>query len=95
MHLSALWAPRRASKSGARKTDEAKRLYDRFCKRLARSGVARAESEGPEDFARRAVNRLPLQAETIRAVTQLYVAARYAGRLEEITSLRQAVRAFG
>ncbi|MBI2993574.1 MAG: DUF3488 domain-containing transglutaminase family protein [Gammaproteobacteria bacterium] len=81
-------------KSGVRRSDEAKRLYDRFCRRLARCGMARQPSEGPEDFARRAGNRLPQQAEAIRAVTTLYIAARYAGRKEAMPALRQAVGFF-
>lgn len=81
-------------RSGSQETDEARRLYDRFCNRLARFGVARHASEGPEDFARRAGNRLPPQAEAIRAITALYVAARYASRGDVMGALREAVRAF-
>lgn len=80
--------------TGARDTDEARRLYDRFCDRLARSGTARRASEGPRDFAIRASRRLQPLAATIHEITDLYVAVRYAGRRGETTALRQAVRTF-
>jgi len=59
--------------------DPMRRLYERFCRRLAAvSGVRREASEGPLDFARRSATALPNEAMAIRVVTDLYVAARYA-----------------
>lgn len=37
-----------------RERDPVQRMWERFCRRLARAGVARAPHEGPLDFARRA-----------------------------------------
>ncbi|HET6726113.1 MAG TPA: DUF3488 and transglutaminase-like domain-containing protein [Gammaproteobacteria bacterium] len=53
------------------------RLYERFCRKLARVGLHRRRSEGPLDFASRAARRRPDCAETVDTVTGLYVALRY------------------
>ena len=82
--------------------DPTRRLYERFCRRLASAaGVVRAEAEGPLDYARRASTARPDQADAIRSVTDLYVAARYAPatgsgttRNPAFTALRDAVRKF-
>ncbi|MGH8630185.1 MAG: transglutaminase TgpA family protein, partial [Burkholderiales bacterium] len=74
--------------------DEARRLHDQFCRKLARRGLVRRSSEGPEDFARRAALRLPGSAAAMRSVTELYVSVRYAGRREQLAALRQAVAEF-
>ena len=61
------------------KVDPAARLYERFCRRLARwAGVERAAAEGPLDFSKRAAGALPAQAREIQAITDLYVRSRYA-----------------
>ena len=87
--------------TAAAPVDPARRLYERFCTRLARAvKVQRAEAEGPLDFSRRAVQVVPAHADEIERITRLYVASRYAppaapghpdGALVE---LRAAVRAF-
>ena len=73
--------------------DPAQRLYARFCRRLARIGLARAAHEGPLDFARRAGKRRPDLAPAIDAVTQRYIAVRY-GEETGVAGLRQALRTF-
>ncbi len=61
------------------RSDPARELYALFCARLARAAkVVRQDNEGPLDFARRAAQALPAQANDIRRITDLYVASRYA-----------------
>lgn len=73
------------------KTDPASRLYARFCQRLKRCGVVRGTAEGAADFAARAAALRPDLAESIRPITQLYLALRYgraeSGRLAELQRL--------
>lgn len=59
--------------------DPVRRLYRRFCRRLAAAAdVHRDDAEGPLDYARRASEVLPEQAAAIKGITDLYVVARYA-----------------
>ena len=59
--------------------DPTRRLYERFCARLAKAaGVQRADAEGPLDFSRRAAAAAPAAAADIDRITQLYIASRYA-----------------
>lgn len=75
--------------------DPARRLYERFCRRIAAAaGTIRAEAEGPLDYARRASTARPDLAEAIRGVTDLYVAARYGRSHPASAALREAVRKF-
>ncbi|TCS72998.1 uncharacterized protein DUF4129 [Sulfuritortus calidifontis] len=77
------------------KQDAAARLYARFCRKLARLGLERHGNEGPVAFARRAGAARPDLAETIGAITRLYVGLRY-GRAtaETLRVLRQSIRRF-
>jgi transglutaminase-like putative cysteine protease len=63
-----------------RNPDPAVREYHRFCRRLERSGIARAPHEGPVDFAHRIARLRPHLAEQADAITRLYIALRYGGR---------------
>jgi transglutaminase-like putative cysteine protease len=51
--------------------------YRRFCGRLRRLGIDRPSSEGPVDFAARAIRQRPDLAGPIREITDCYVAIRY------------------
>ncbi len=53
--------------------------YNRFCRRLAASGITRMQEEGPEDFARRAKTLRPDLAAQIGRINDLYVRIRYRG----------------
>ena len=71
------------------KVDPAARLYERFCRRVARwAGVERAASEGPLDFSKRAAGALPAQAREIQAITDLYVRSRYASPMHDDLAFR-------
>ena len=80
----------------AHRTDEAQRLYLKFCRKLQKAGVARAAHEGPQDFAMRAANAKPDRALAIFDITQLYVALRYgqSADAEGLQALRRKVSAF-
>jgi transglutaminase-like putative cysteine protease len=60
------------------RVDQAKMLYERFCRRLTRLGVRRDPWEGPSDFARRASQLLPNECQRIRQISNTYIELRYA-----------------
>jgi hypothetical protein len=60
------------------RADRIHALYERFCQKLARSGVQRDPWEGPSDFATRAAQSLPNESERVRWITETYIALRYA-----------------
>lgn len=72
--------------------DPASRLYRKFCRKLARRGVCRAEQEGPLDFAQRASAALPELATRINAITDDYLAVRYGERTERLAALRRQIK---
>jgi transglutaminase-like putative cysteine protease len=74
--------------------DPVRGLYDTFCARLARRGITRRPEEGPRDFALRAAAQRPEIASTIHAITDAYVALRYAGSHADPGLLRRQVTAF-
>jgi transglutaminase-like putative cysteine protease len=60
--------------------DQAAFLYGRFCRKLARLGLARGLAEGPRDYARRIGRQRPELAPAARSIVDAYVALRYSGR---------------
>lgn len=93
--MAALIAPRwwRA------KADPVQQIYQRFCRRLARCGIVRAESEGPADFATRASQLRPDLAEAIKNITYIYLSLRYgqlaaADEISRMTALKRMVKKF-
>ncbi|MGD2112831.1 MAG: DUF3488 and transglutaminase-like domain-containing protein [Gammaproteobacteria bacterium] len=52
--------------------------YRTFCRRMARLGLERRPAEGPLDFSRRISDTYPTLAKRVRAITDLYIALRYA-----------------
>ena len=81
---------------GPRRPDAAVDLYRRFCERLQRIGIRRAPSEGPVDFAARAIRERPDLATSIREITDCYVALRYGSTDPNrmLPRLRSRVRQF-
>jgi protein-glutamine gamma-glutamyltransferase len=78
------------------RTDRAKALYERFCRKIARLGVHRDPWEGPSDFSIRAAHLLPEESERIRKISNTYIALRYAPELSAINvdTFAKDVRAF-
>lgn len=58
-------------------SDPVVRAYQKFCRRLARVGLVRAEHEGAQDFSRRCAQHRPDIAASILRITQQYVQLRY------------------
>ena len=52
--------------------------YDRFCAKLAKTGIHREPHEGPMDFLDRLTHERPAVAARARRVVEAYVALRYA-----------------
>jgi transglutaminase-like putative cysteine protease len=88
-----LFMLRRLQRPAADKTQE---LYLKFCQKLARAGIARAEHEGAQDFAQRAARHKPQHASTITDITEQYLALRYRNRLDAnaLLAFKRAVRGF-
>ncbi len=70
--------------------------YARFCRRLARRGVIRHPSEGPDTFAKRAAAAHPELAAAIASISELYIRLRYGNdaRSGEVADLQRAVAGF-
>ena len=76
--------------------DPTQALYLKFCRRLARAGVARTPHEGPLDFAGRSARRRPDLRARIDIITRRYVRLRYGPAPEkaELGLFRHEVRSF-
>jgi len=76
--------------------DPVKKIYGRFCRKLARRGLQRDAAEGPGVFARRAGQQRPELAQAVAEITALYVALRYGGESgpERVQAFKKRVRAF-
>ena len=83
---------------GSRKTaaDPARRLYDRYCGKLARRGIPRLPEEGPWSYAERVVGERKELAAQVREITDLYVRQRYGtvGAREQLKMLARRVYRF-
>ena len=77
---------------GRRGGDPARRLYERWCRRLARRGLTRGSGEGPLDFAERVARLAPERAGEAAEVTVLYVRARYGNDAGALARLRRRLR---
>jgi transglutaminase-like putative cysteine protease len=69
-------------------TDKVLRIYNRFCKKLAKRGLSRGAGEGAKDFAERVKRKLPEQTTDIDQITDLFVKLRY-GRVSSQEDLKQ------
>ncbi|MGI9303588.1 MAG: DUF4129 domain-containing protein, partial [Gammaproteobacteria bacterium] len=71
------------------------KVYEKFCARLAKLGVARRAHEGPGDYAARVVRANPQLTEPVTRITQLYCGLRYGklARRDHLGRLRRLVRA--
>jgi protein-glutamine gamma-glutamyltransferase len=65
-----------------------------LCRTLASAGVARAPSEGPRTFGERVAAALPHRAGEIRALTALYIDARYGRATGPPAEFIRGVRTF-
>ena len=88
--LVSLWLFRRPGQ----RSDPVRELYDKFCSRLAKTGIRRRVSEGPRDFAGRAGRLRGDLRQEVNEITGLYIAVRYGDKKEALDDLRQRVRSF-
>ncbi len=75
-------------------SDPAQRAWERMSRKLRRQGLARKTWEGPLDYAERVALARPGLAREVRALAQLYIAARYAvpPKPDALRQLQQRVR---
>lgn len=80
----------------ARDTDETRRLYRKFCRKLEKAGIRREEHEGPRDFAARATRLKPQLSDSIQNITERYIRLRYGERRDgtSLQTLRREIGAF-
>jgi protein-glutamine gamma-glutamyltransferase len=81
-------------RTGRVRPDPVQHTYQRFCKKLARQGLARLPYEGPLTYAQRVSAARPDLAETVQQIIELYVQTRYRSQVEILPQLRAAVRRF-
>ncbi len=67
------------------KSDPVKKAYDIFCKKLAKKGFVRKPGQGPLDFMEQAIRKMPEAEKEIRAITKIYILARYGNKKDEKT----------
>jgi len=80
----------------ASRPDPVSAAYSRFCERLARRGVARHPSEGPDAFRKRATTARPELASSINSISALYIRLRYgeAAHATDALQLKREVSGF-
>lgn len=80
----------------ALRPDPVSAAYARFCERLARGGLARHPSEGPDAFRKRAIAARPELAQPISSISELYIRLRYGEAIHaaDALQLQRAVAAF-
>ena len=80
----------------ASRPDPVTAAYLRFCERLAKRGVKRHPSEGPDAFRKRAAAARPELASSIGSISELYIRLRYseAARASDALRLKREVAAF-
>lgn len=76
----------------APRPDPARRLYDRFCRKLARAGIPLLPGEGPQALAQRVAALRPDMAAAIQQITGLYIALRYQPEGGSLLEMARAVR---
>jgi protein-glutamine gamma-glutamyltransferase len=74
--------------------DPARRIYDRFCLKLADIGFQHRPYEGPLDFADRVSLKKKVLAEQVNLITSLYIQVRYASHIDKLHELEKQVNIF-
>ncbi|WKD50815.1 transglutaminase TgpA family protein [Microbulbifer spongiae] len=74
------------------KLSPAERLYDKFCRRMARAGLVRGTGETPRDYARRIGEARPQLAALAQGVTDAFEGAAYGEDQAALSTLRRLLR---
>ena len=74
--------------------DPARRIYDRFCRKLAGIGIQHRPYEGPLDFAARVSLKKKALIKQVNLITSLYVQVRYASQTDKLHELEKQVNVF-
>jgi len=74
--------------------DKARFWYDKFRKRLARTGIRLYPHEGPTDLANRAARLRADLAVAIHRITDSYIGVRYGNQYEKLEVLKSQIRSF-
>ncbi|SDZ90166.1 transglutaminase TgpA family protein [Microbulbifer marinus] len=75
-----------------RRLPPASRLYQKFCRRMARAGIARRPGEAPRDFARRVGIEMPALAPMVERITAAFERAAYGEDPAAEKQLRRLLR---
>jgi len=80
----------------AARPDPVTAAYARFCARLARRGLARHPSEGPDAFRKRAIAAHPEFTPAVNFISELYIRLRYGNTAStsDFLQLQRAVKTF-
>ena len=77
-------------------TDPIVKIYQLFCRKLARRQLGRREHEGPRDYSQRVIRRRPDLRDPVSRIIDLYIGLRY-GRVDSTANrkyLKKLVRNF-
>ncbi len=76
--------------------DPVLRIYNRFCKKLAKYGLSKGQGEGAKDFAERIKIILPEQSSSIDQITHLFIKLRYGKNagFDDFKRFKQSVEKF-
>jgi transglutaminase-like putative cysteine protease len=79
-----------------RDPDAVQILYEKFCQKLAKAGMAHPPHEGAQDFSDRATQLMSQHATSIRDITAQYIALRYQDKkdAQSLQAFKRAVRRF-
>lgn len=91
--LAILWGWLKVTSRGP-KLPASSRLYLKFCRRMARAGLARNPGEAPGDYARRVERELPRLGPMAARITATYVKAAYSDDPQAEKQLRRLLRGF-
>ncbi len=71
-----------------RHQDPVEKTYQRFCRKLARSGIEKGRTEGPRDFASRVSSVRPEMQADVWTISRIYMRLRYGGSTDPTLARR-------
>lgn len=73
--------------------DPARKIYDKFCRKMSRMGFYRYSYEGPLDYASRISKAGKTIADKVNEITALYISVRYGNEHKNFILLKEKVNA--